>query len=54
MNGILHVRIYLQAKAKYEKDQRRKELAKQRGEDTWMLDSINTRVDQEQRVRPLS
>ncbi|XP_064609268.1 CWF19-like protein 2 [Liolophura sinensis] len=36
-------------KAKYEKDERRKEFAKQRGDDTWMLDSVNTRIDQEQR-----
>ena len=35
-----------QAKARYEREERKKEEAKLRGEDTWMLPSISNRLDQ--------
>ncbi|XP_052276892.1 CWF19-like protein 2 isoform X2 [Dreissena polymorpha] len=41
--------IYLEkAKEQYEKEERKKELARARGEDTWMLSSVNQRLEQEQ------
>ena len=42
--------MFLQAKQKYEKDEHRKELAKQRGEDKWMLPSVEQRLEQEKKV----
>ncbi|XP_070798972.1 CWF19-like protein 2 [Pituophis catenifer annectens] len=35
-----------QAKANYEKDERRKELKRLRGEDTWMLNDVNERLEE--------
>ncbi|XP_037746030.1 CWF19-like protein 2 isoform X1 [Chelonia mydas] len=38
--------LLVQAKADYEKDKRRKELKRLRGEDTWMLPDVNKRVEE--------
>ncbi|WAQ99497.1 C19L2-like protein [Mya arenaria] len=38
----------LHAKKDYEKEEKKKERAKARGEDTWMLASVNQRLEQEQ------
>ncbi|XP_019380583.1 PREDICTED: CWF19-like protein 2 [Gavialis gangeticus] len=38
--------LLLQAKADYEKEERCKELKRLRGEDTWMLDDVNKRVEE--------
>lgn len=35
-----------QAKANFEKEERRKELKRLRGEDTWMLPDVNERIEQ--------
>lgn len=41
--------IYLEkAKEKYEKEERKKELAKSRGEDSWMLESVDQRLKLEE------
>lgn len=39
-----------QAKADYEEEQRRKELKRLRGEDTWMLNDVNARVEELEKV----
>lgn len=41
----------LQAKRGYEKEERKREAAIQRGEGTWMLPCVSERIDQEQQVR---
>lgn len=43
--------ISIQAKQQYEREERRKELKRQRGEDTWMLPEINERLQQIEGVR---
>uniref|UniRef100_A0AAX7VZ96 CWF19-like protein 2 n=1 Tax=Astatotilapia calliptera TaxID=8154 RepID=A0AAX7VZ96_ASTCA len=53
--AISHHRVYfhfvIQAKQQYDKEQRRKELKRQRGEDTWMLPEVNERLQQIEDVR---
>ena len=46
-----HSHPVVQAKQKYEKEERRKELKRQRGEDTWMLPEINQRLQEIEDVR---
>ena len=40
----------LQAEAEYERKARKKELARQQGEGTWMLQSVDERVQHEEEV----
>lgn len=40
-----------QAKQQYEREERKKELKRQRGEDTWMLPEVNERLQEIQDVR---
>lgn len=40
-----------QAKEKYEQEERRKELKRARGEDTWMLPDVDLRLQQLDQVR---
>lgn len=40
------------AKQRYERDERRKELKRQRGEDTWMLPEIDQRLQEIEEVSP--
>lgn len=40
-----------QAKKQYEREEKRKELKRQRGEDTWMLPEINQRLQEIEEVR---
>ena len=54
---FLHVEFtfianYFQAKEGFEKAERKKERAKARGDDTWMLSSVTQRLDNEQQVKP--
>lgn len=41
----------MQAKKQYEREEKRNELKRQRGEDTWMLPEINLRLQQLDEVR---
>lgn len=41
----------VQAKQQYEREERKNELKRQRGEDTWMLPDVNQRLNQIQDVR---
>lgn len=41
----------VQAKQQYEREERKKELKRQRGEDTWMLPEVNERLQELQDVR---
>lgn len=41
----------VQAKQKYEQEERKKELKRQRGEDTWILPEVNQRLQEIQDVR---
>ncbi|EPY73073.1 CWF19-like protein [Camelus ferus] len=43
---IARAEVLRQAKANYEREERRKELKRLRGEDTWMLPDVNERVEQ--------
>ncbi|XP_004689125.1 PREDICTED: CWF19-like protein 2 isoform X2 [Condylura cristata] len=43
---IARAEVLCQAKAKFEKEERRKELKRLRGEDTWMLPDVNERIEQ--------
>ncbi|XP_037363806.1 CWF19-like protein 2 [Talpa occidentalis] len=43
---IARAEVLSQAKAKFEKEERRKELKRLRGEDTWMLPDVNERIEQ--------
>ncbi|XP_042637603.1 CWF19-like protein 2 [Orycteropus afer afer] len=43
---IARAEVLLQAKADFEKEERRKELKRLRGEDTWMLPDVNERIEQ--------
>lgn len=42
--------LYFQAKQQFEKEERRKELKRLRGEDTWMLPDVNQRLQQIEEV----
>ena len=42
--------VILQAKAKYEREQHRKEQARLRGEGTWMLPAVSDRLQQDHKV----
>ncbi|XP_047547895.1 CWF19-like protein 2 isoform X2 [Lutra lutra] len=44
--GIARAEVLRQAKANFEKEERRKELKRLRGEDTWMLPDVNERIEQ--------
>lgn len=41
----------VKAKLRYEREERRKELKRQRGEDTWMLPEIDQRLQEMEDVR---
>lgn len=41
----------VQAQQQYEREERKKELKRQRGEDTWMLPEVNERLQELQDVR---
>ncbi|XP_062949994.1 CWF19-like protein 2 isoform X2 [Cynocephalus volans] len=43
---IARAEVLRQAKANFEKEERRKELKRLRGEDTWMLPDVNERIEQ--------
>ncbi|XP_053409934.1 CWF19-like protein 2 [Nycticebus coucang] len=43
---IVRAEVLRQAKANFEKEERRKELKRLRGEDTWMLPDVNERIEQ--------
>ncbi|XP_014640686.1 PREDICTED: CWF19-like protein 2 isoform X1 [Ceratotherium simum simum] len=43
---IARAELLRQAKANFEKEERRKELKRLRGEDTWMLPDVNERIEQ--------
>ncbi|XP_006887350.1 PREDICTED: CWF19-like protein 2-like [Elephantulus edwardii] len=45
-NRLARAEVLRQAKADYEKEERRKELKRLRGEDTWMLPDVNKRIEQ--------
>lgn len=42
---------YFKAKQRYEREEKRKELKRQRGEDTWMLPEIDQRLQEIEEVR---
>lgn len=41
----------VKAKQRYEREERRKELKRQRGEDTWMLPEVDQRLQEMEDVR---
>lgn len=41
----------VKAKQRYEREERRKELKRQRGEDTWMLPEVDQRLQEIEEVR---
>lgn len=41
----------VKAKQRYEREERRKELKRQRGEDTWMLPEVDQRLQEMEEVR---
>nr|XP_008539159.1 PREDICTED: CWF19-like protein 2 [Equus przewalskii] len=43
---IARAEVLRQAQANFEKEERRKELKRLRGEDTWMLPDVNERIEQ--------
>ena len=45
--------LFLKAKDDYERNERKKEQAKSRGEGTWMLPSLDDRIERENRVTSL-
>ena len=45
--------LFLKAKDDYERNERKKEQAKSRGEGTWMLPSLDERIERENRVTSL-
>lgn len=51
LNSLFLLFLSCQAKQRYEKEERRKELKRQRGEDTWMLPEINQRLQEIEDVR---
>lgn len=42
--------ILIQAKTQYEREERKREQAKARGEDTWMLPSLEKRIEKDKEV----
>lgn len=48
---LVYNKCDVQAKQQYEREQRRKELKRQRGEDTWILPEVNQRLQEIQNVR---
>ncbi|KAG8523387.1 LOW QUALITY PROTEIN: CWF19-like protein 2, partial [Galemys pyrenaicus] len=46
LTRIARAELLRQAKADFEKEERRKELKRLRGEDTWMLPDVNERIEQ--------
>lgn len=48
---ILYFLFVIEAKQQYDKEERRKELKRLRGEDTWMLPEINQRLQEIEEVR---
>ena len=43
--------VFVQAKQHYESEEKKKELKRLRGEDTWMLPELNQRLQQIEQVR---
>lgn len=46
--------LCLQAKEKYEREEKRKELKRARGEDTWILPEVDRQLQQLEQVRAVS
>lgn len=47
---LFYLFFLYQAKKDYEREEWKKEQAKIRGEDTWMLPALNDRLEREQKV----